>query len=202
MSIRPEDLAKRVLRREWQQLSADERHVIESVLAKTGVAREATALGDERRTLGERLADRIAMFGGSWTFILNFLVFLAVWAFLNTEILGPRREAFDPYPYIFLNLFLSMLAALQAPIIMMAQNRQTTRDRIDAQNDYRVNLSAELQIRAVHEKLDELRDTQWGALVQLQHDQIELLRALIEQRPAPPDVASRPNPQSDAPRTP
>lgn len=133
---------------------------------------------DGEQSFGERLADRMAAFGGSWTFILFFLAFLAAWAFLNTEVLGPRRSAFDPYPYIFLNLFLSMLAALQAPVIMMSQNRQAARDRIDAQNDYHVNLNAEMQIRDIHEKLDQLREERWEELLQLQREQLRMLELL------------------------
>ncbi|WP_230981095.1 DUF1003 domain-containing protein [Gemmatimonas groenlandica] len=131
-------------------------------------------------TLGQRLADRIAVFGGSWTFILLFLAFLLAWAVLNTEILGPRNQAFDPYPYIFLNLFLSMLAALQAPVIMMSQNRQSQRDRLHAANDYAVNLKAEIEIRELHEKLDALRERDWAALAAQQQQQIDMLTHLME----------------------
>ena len=178
MSVSPEALAKRVLRREWEHLNADERHVIDSVLQRLTVSRDVAALARERQTFGERLADRIADFGGSWTFILIFLGFLVAWTSLNVAVLGPMGRAFDPYPFIFLNLFLSMLAAIQAPVIMMSQKRQELRDRLDAQNDYRVNLNAELQIRAVHEKLDELRARQWDELLSLQREQLRLLAQL------------------------
>ena len=178
MSVSPETLAKRVLRREWEHLSADERHVIDAVLQRMTVSRDVAALVREHQTLGERLADRIADFGGSWRFILMFLGFLVAWTLLNAAVLGPRGHAFDPYPFIFLNLFLSMLAAIQAPVIMMSQKRQELRDRLDAQNDYRVNLNAELQIRAVHDKLDELRARQWNELLSLQQEQLRLLAAL------------------------
>jgi uncharacterized membrane protein len=112
----------------------------------------ATFLPPAPRTLGERMADRIAAFGGSWTFILLFLAVLAVWTLGNTELLGPRRAAFDPYPYVFLNLILSMLTALQAPVIMMSQNRGAERDRLNAATDYRVNVRAEHEVRRLHEK--------------------------------------------------
>ena len=182
MPSAPDELAKRYLRREWTHLNAEERHVISAVIDRVTVSRDATALSDETRTVGERMADRIAEFGGSWRFILLFLAFLVVWVVLNTAILGPRREAFDPYPYIFLNLFLSMIAALQAPVIMMSQNRQGARDRIDAQNDYRVNLHAEVQIHELHEKLDQLRTERWTELIEMQQEQIRLLMSLAEQR--------------------
>lgn len=182
MSTRAEELAKRFLHAEWEKLSQPERRVIEKVLGRLHVARNTNREFLDTRTLGERAADRIATFGGSWTFIIIFLVFLVVWALLNTEILGPRRLAFDPYPYIFLNLMLSMLAALQAPIIMMSQNRQAARDRLDAANDYEVNLKAEIEIRALHEKIDALREAEWAALVAQQQEQIRLLNRLVGER--------------------
>ncbi|QJR34171.1 DUF1003 domain-containing protein [Gemmatimonas groenlandica] len=144
------------------------------------VTQDILAVSQHNVTLGQRLADRIAVFGGSWTFILLFLAFLLAWAVLNTEILGPRNQAFDPYPYIFLNLFLSMLAALQAPVIMMSQNRQSQRDRLHAANDYAVNLKAEIEIRELHEKLDALRERDWAALAAQQQQQIDMLTHLME----------------------
>lgn len=143
------------------------------------IARDIVVESEANATLGQRLADGIALFGGSWTFILLLLAFLLFWAVLNTEILGPRNKAFDPYPYIFLNLFLSMLAALQAPVIMMSQNRQTVKDRLHAANDYEVNLKAKIEIRELHEKFDALRERDWEHLVQLQQRQIEMLTELL-----------------------
>lgn len=176
-------LAKRMLREQWHELSAKERSVIEGVLkriaAKEAISHDTNREFSESRTLGERLADGIASFGGSWTFILLFLSFLLTWAVLNTEVLGPRKQAFDPYPYIFLNLLLSMIAALQAPVIMMAQNRSAARDRMEAKNDYEVNLKSEVEIRALHDKVDELRDSQWAELVFMQQEQIRLLEQLL-----------------------
>lgn len=131
-------------------------------------------------TLGERLADRVAEFGGSWTFISLFAVFLLGWAVLNTELL--RSHAFDPYPYVFLNLVLSMLAAIQAPIILMSQNRQTARDRMTMIRDFEVNLKAEAAIGELHGRLDHLT---WQTLRDL--DQI---KQMLAQRPAPPDAAA------------
>ncbi|MBT2187821.1 DUF1003 domain-containing protein [Sphingobium nicotianae] len=113
---------------------------------------DVNELFDERSTFGERLADRVASIGGSWTFIIGFSVLLVAWAILNTVVLA--RHAFDPFPFIFLNLMLSMLAALQAPIIMMSQNRQAAKDRLDARMDYETNLRSEAQIANLHDKID------------------------------------------------
>jgi uncharacterized membrane protein len=124
----------------------------------------------------------VAIFGGSWTFIMLFGCCLLLWVALNSFILARRGGAFDPYPYILLNLFLSMIAALQAPVIMMSQNRQSAKDRLDAAHDYEVNLKAELEVRALHEKVDGLRDKQWMELVAMQQEQIRLLTQLLDER--------------------
>ena len=126
------------------------------------------------------MADKIAQFGGSWTFILSFLAVLAGWVVLNTILVAKRGSTFDPYPYILLNLFLSMLASLQAPVIMMSQNRQALKDRSDAAHDYEVNLKAEIEIRQLHEKLDDIREKRWEDLVQMQREQIEYLKAMVK----------------------
>lgn len=172
----------------WMPVTSEERLVVEAMAQHTPLARNIVRESAATDSVGARLADRVAAFGGSWTFILIFLAFLAAWTLLNTEILGPRREAFDPYPYIFLNLFLSMIAALQAPVIMMSQNRQGEKDRMHAANDYEVNLKAELEIRALHDKLDLLRTMDWQALVEQQHKQIELLTELVERRDGRPSA--------------
>ena len=114
--------------------------------------RDVNQVFDERLTFGERLADRVAAVGGSWSFIIAFGLFLVAWALLNTVVLV--GHAFDPFPFIFLNLMLSMLAALQAPIIMMSQNRQAAKDRLDARLDYETNIRAEAQIANLHDKID------------------------------------------------
>ncbi|OAN66908.1 DUF1003 domain-containing protein [Sphingomonas sp. TDK1] len=119
-----------------------------------GGARDLNTVFDERLTFGERLADRVAAVGGSWGFIIGFGVFLGAWALINTVVLA--AHAFDPFPFIFLNLMLSMLAALQAPIIMMSQNRQAAKDRLEARLDYETNLRAEAQIEELHAKIDSL----------------------------------------------
>ncbi len=132
------------------------------------------AEADASSTFGERVADRIASFGGSWTFILSFAGFLLVWILVNVIVLATR--AFDPYPFILLNLLLSCLAALQAPVIMMSQNRQESRDRRRAENDYKVNLKAELEIRHLHEKMDFLLHQHAMRLMEVQQTQLELMR--------------------------
>jgi uncharacterized membrane protein len=124
-------------------------------------------------TAGQRLADRVADFGGSWRFIILFAVVLFLWMAVNSVVLIIRP--FDPYPFIFLNLILSCLAAIQAPVIMMSQNRQETRDRLHAAHDYQVNLKAELEIRQLHQKLDHLLSHQWERLVDIQEMQMELM---------------------------
>jgi len=128
---------------------------------------------EKRWTFGERLADRIAEFGGSWTFLILFALFLLTWIVMNTFVLFAKP--LDPYPYIFLNLLLSCLAAVQAPIIMMSQNRQEDKDRIRSQHDYQVNLKSELEIRHLHEKIDHLITHQWERLLQIQELQLDLL---------------------------
>lgn len=146
-------MARRIFHAEWENLTPHEREVIEGVLHRISTPRDPNKAFDEGRTFGERASDTIAAFGGSWTFILIFFTTLIFWSVLNTEILGPLRKAFDPYPYVFLNLILSMLAAIQAPIIMMSQNRQADRDRMDAEIDHEVNVRAEMAIRNVDERL-------------------------------------------------
>lgn len=183
MPVAPQELAKRVLRQEWDHLSQKERAVVEHILGRLHGRHDPLATLHEERTLGERAADAIARFGGSWGFIGLFAVVLGAWTMLNLW-LGPR-EAFDPYPFIFLNLILSMLAAVQAPIIMMSQNRQAERDRVQASNDYEVNVRAELAIRMVHEKVDRLEQMIVEDLVATQREQLQIIRELAERRPGP-----------------
>lgn len=131
-------------------------------------------------TFGQRVADSIAEFGGSWTFILSFLGFLLVWIGINVFILATK--AFDPYPFILLNLILSCVAALQAPVIMMSQNRQETKDRLRSEHDYQVNLKAELEIQQLHEKVDHLILKQGQRLMEIQEVQVELMQQILEQQ--------------------
>ncbi len=135
---------------------------------------------DEKQRLGDRLSDMIASFGGSWKFILSFIAFLVVWIVANVWLLASRT--FDPYPFILLNLLLSCTAALQAPVIMMSQNRQETRDRRRAENDYKINLKAELEIRHLHEKVDYLLHQQATRLMEVQQIQLDLMRDLAQRR--------------------
>jgi uncharacterized membrane protein len=148
-----DDLARR-LENEFGSLEEGERAVLESIQSGAPVSRDAAALADQQSSVGERLSDKVAAVGGSWAFIGTFALMLVGWMFLNTEVLSHWGLAFDPYPYIFLNLMLSTVAAIQAPIIMMSQNRQSAKDRVAAQLDYRVNLRAELEILLLHEKID------------------------------------------------
>ncbi|MGB8315929.1 MAG: DUF1003 domain-containing protein [Aestuariivirga sp.] len=150
-------------------MTASERRVIERVAKRVAVARNINAEHDKNLTFGDRLADQVASFGGSWTFLIIFAVFIMAWVGLNAAMLV---QAFDPYPYILLNLFMSMLASIQAPVIMMSQNRQAIKDRLAAAHDYEVNLKAEIEIMALHEKLDEIRAT----------DLAELLKHMIAQK--------------------
>jgi len=165
-----------------EMLSDRERLIFERLSARRTISTNANQTFDERLTRGQRLADQVAEFGGSWTFIMLFAVVLALW--LGSNLLA-ASHAFDPYPFIFLNLILSMLAAVQAPVIMMSQNRHAAKDRIDAAHDYEVNLKAEIEIMALHDKLDEMRSTQLKALVEKQQEQIDLLTRLVMDRSGP-----------------
>ncbi|HRX90985.1 MAG TPA: DUF1003 domain-containing protein [Steroidobacteraceae bacterium] len=155
-------------------LGERERRVVSKFLKREPVARDVTIEQRERMTLGQRAADRIAAFGGSWAFMGLFAAVLLAWMLYNSE----NAKPFDPFPFILLNLVLSCLAAAQAPVILMSQNRQAEKDRINARLDYEVNLKAELEIIALHEKLDELRDRAWRHLLAMQERQLVLLEQL------------------------
>jgi uncharacterized membrane protein len=160
------------------ELTKLDEEVIES-LHRQEVISEAPEAGEEAAgTFGERLSDRIAAFGGSWTFILCFGGFMLLWILLNVVALANR--GFDPFPFILLNLILSCLAAMQAPVIMMSQNRQEVRDRRRAENDYKVNLKAELEIRHLHEKIDYLLHQQATRLIEIQQIQLEVMREVAQ----------------------
>ena len=173
---------RRLLEQERGELSDLDREVIESLRQHEIVAANVESEFDEQATLGGRIADKVASFGGSWKFILSFGAIIAVWMIINTVFLVVGR--FDPYPFILLNLVLSCLAALQAPVIMMSQNRQETKDRRRAESEYRVNLKAELEIRHLHEKIDHLLSHQWERMVEVQQVQLDLLDELSGSRPA------------------
>ncbi len=158
-------------------LDAAERRVLATTVDRSPVSRDVNETFEGEQTFGQRLADRVAAVGGSWTFILAFAAFLSAWTLLNLTL---GRGAFDPFPFIFLNLLLSMLAAIQAPFIMMSQNRQAAKDRINAAHDYEVNLKAEIEIMALHDKLDHLRVQQIEAILARQQEQLDLMRQLLE----------------------
>jgi uncharacterized membrane protein len=162
-------LAQRILDTGINDLTVRERKVIERAALRLSVSRNINIEYDTALSFGDRLADRIAAFGGSWSFILLFLAAISLWVATNTVLLVFSSQPFDPYPFILLNLFLSLVAAVQAPIIMMSQNRQSAKDRLQAAHDYEVNLKAEIEIMALHEKLDEIRNKDLAALIKAQH---------------------------------
>ncbi|MHA3775579.1 DUF1003 domain-containing protein [Verrucomicrobiota bacterium sgz303538] len=174
------EFVRELFEAEMGEVSRLEEDVLESLRQHELVTERLEMDTGEKRTLGDRLADKIATFGGSWTFILLFGGFLVVWIVLNGIWLANR--SFDPYPFILLNLVLSCIAAVQAPIIMMSQNRVEARDRLRSQSDYKVNLKAELEIRHINEKLDHLLCVNAERLLEIQQIQLELLRELTQNR--------------------
>lgn len=169
-----------LLQEEKGEITQIEQEVIESLREHDVLASNPDAEFDSDLTFGQRLADRIAAFGGSWTFLLLFGLFLLAWMAVNTVVLLARP--FDPYPFILLNLVLSSLAAVQAPLIMMSQNRKESRDRARATHDYQVNLKAELEIRQLHQKVDHLLSHQWERLVEIQDIQLDLINELRKRK--------------------
>lgn len=162
------------------ELSELEQAVLHSLQTHQTLAADVDSDYEENWTFGEKLADRIADFGGSWTFLIIFGLFIAAWIMINSLVLYWRPV--DPFPFILLNLLLSCLAAVQAPIIMMSQNRQEAKDRLRARNDYQVNLKAELEIRQLHEKIDHLLSHQWERMIEIQEVQLDLLNELRRPR--------------------
>lgn len=153
-----------------------EQEVINSIHESELLSKNPAKSYAEKFSFGDRIADKVAQFGGSWNFIITFFVVLLLWILLNGFILLNR--AFDPYPFILMNLILSCIAAIQAPIIMMSQNRQESKDRIRSENDYQVNLKAEIEIRTLHEKVDHLLLDQWSRLMKSQEIQLDMLQEL------------------------
>jgi uncharacterized membrane protein len=180
MNKKVDEISEKHFRKKYEQLGEREKKVARHLAERSHIARNVSQDFAEQLTFGQRLADNVAAFGGSWTFISIFGVVLVVWVLLNSFILITYNETFDPYPYILLNLVLSMLAAIQAPVILMSQNRQAYKDRLSAEHDYEVNLKAELEIMALHEKIDLLREKQWSELISIQQEQLSLLGQLIE----------------------
>jgi uncharacterized membrane protein len=156
-----------------RRLGDVERRVFSAFLRRRPITKDPAEVLEDL-TLGQRVADKVAEFGGSWKFISLFAAFMLGWILLNTNS-GPE---WDPYPFILLNLLLSCLAALQAPVIMMSQNRLATKDRLAAQQDYEVNLKSEMEVMSLHAKLDEAREIQWKVLLELQQSQMQILERL------------------------
>lgn len=154
-----------------------ERRVLERAARRRTIARDMSRHFDDTRSFGDRMADRVAAFGGSWAFIGAFALVLLLWTGGN---LALATRAFDPYPFIFLNLVLSMLAAIQAPIIMMSQNRQAEKDRLNAQHDYEVNLKAEIEILSLHDKIDRMRAEHLERILEQQRTEIEMLARALD----------------------
>ncbi|HXU46464.1 MAG TPA: DUF1003 domain-containing protein [Thermoanaerobaculia bacterium] len=169
-----------LLKEEIGELGDLEREVVEVLGNQSLLAANTQAEFDRSLSFGERIADRVARFGGSWAFILSFLFLLAAWIAVNSVL--AFRKPFDPFPFILLNLILSCVAALQAPVIMMSQNRQEAKDRLRAENDYQVNLKAELEIRMLSKSVDGLLHHQWRRLLEIQQIQIDLMEELARAR--------------------
>lgn len=169
-----EDLSKG----EMDDLVTLKKQVAESLIRQETLTTNTDKEFDAKATRGERVADKVASFGGSWTFITIFMVVLFGWMGINTAVM--MAKPFDPFPYIFLNLVLSCLAAIQAPVIMMSQNRGEARDRMRAENDYKVNLKAEIEIRSINEKIDKLISDQWKHLLEIQQIQMEMIEELTK----------------------
>ena len=176
------DIASTLLGSSYASLDERTRKVARHVAEHRHIARNLPEEFDAAPTRGARAADAVARFGGSWVFIGLFATTMIAWVILNSWVLARQGHGFDPYPYILLNLFLSMLAAIQAPIILMSQNRQSQKDRASAEHDYEVNLKAELEIMLLHDKLDLLRDGQWRELLAVQSQQMTLLQDLLRQQ--------------------
>jgi uncharacterized membrane protein len=160
------------------ELSHLESEVVNSIAANKLISDNIEVELDKKLTFGQRLSDRIADFGGSWTFIIFFFTALFIWIAINIFLL--TSKPFDPYPFILLNLILSCLASIQAPIIMMSQNRKESRDRLRSENDYKINLKAELEIRVIHEKLDHLVAHQNQKMLEIQEIQADFLEDIMK----------------------
>jgi len=179
-----------LLASEKGELTSLEEDVLSSIQDQELLSKNIETEFEQKWTLGERLADRIASFGGSWVFLICFGAFIAIWIGMNALVLF--RRPLDPYPFILLNLILSCLAAMQAPIIMMSQNRQEAKDRLRSQHDYQINLKAELEIRHLHDKMDHLLSHQWDRLAQIQEIQLDMLS----------EIGKKENKGKKAPRVP
>jgi len=173
-----ENYTEAVLTKQVGTLTESEKKVLSSLKERTTLSDKLDGEGQKGSTFGQRVADKVAAFGGSWTFIISFGAFLLIWIGLNFFWLA--NQGFDPYPFILLNLILSSLAALQAPVIMMSQNRQEEKDRGRAKKDYMVNLKSELEIRMLHEKLDHLIINQQQEILDMQKVQVDLMNDILK----------------------
>jgi uncharacterized membrane protein len=176
LNVYREKYISKFLQTEVEELSVLHKNVIKSLSNKSFVNKVEDKV--DNRTYGQVIADKVAAFGGSWTFIISFFVFIAIWIGSNVFLL--LNKGFDPYPFILLNLILSCIAALQAPVIMMSQNRQEEKDRERAKKDYMINLKSELEIRMLDEKLDHLIMHQQQELIEIQKVQIEMMNDILE----------------------
>ena len=176
MPVTRNDTARRFLAKELEKLSEQERDIVQRFISRGRVARNVAQEFDEHLTLGQRISDGVAEMMGSWRFIIVQSTLLALWVVLN---ISAYIHHWDPYPFILLNLALSFQAAYAAPIIMMSQNRQSDKDRMQSKNDYEVDMKAEMEIMQLHEKFNELRDSYWADLVRMQQQQIEMLERLV-----------------------
>ena len=183
---RPDEVSSTLLGRPYESLDERAKKVAQHVAVGRPISRDVTQDYDAGTTFGQRAADKVATFGGSWSFVGLFAAVMAAWVGVNAYLLMIRGRTFDSYPYILLNLFLSMLAAIQAPVILMSQNRHSERDRLNAEHDYEVNLKAEMDIRLLHEKIDQLREQQWGELLAIEKEQLEILSTLIQRKAISP----------------
>ena len=179
-AINKHSTAEKLFGSSYETMDERTQKVARHITERKHISTNLSQTFDKNVTFGQRAADAVARFGGSWAFIMLFAAVLIFWVILNSYILVYYSKAFDPYPYILLNLFLSMLASIQAPVILMSQNRQGEKDRLNAEHDYEVNLKAELEIMLLHEKVDLLREEQWSELIVIQKEQLKLLSHLIE----------------------
>lgn len=175
------DYLNEILTRELGDLDDLEKEVLTSISQSNILAEKIEDTFDEKLTLGEKIADQVATFGGSWKFIITFFVFILCWMGLN--VIWLQNKAYDPYPFILLNLILSCLAALQAPVIMMSQNRVEAKDRIRGEHDYKINLKSELEIQLLHKKIDHLLIHQNKRLLEMQRVQAEMMETLARSLP-------------------
>ncbi len=180
------------IEQEYDKISEMEKSLVTRIARRGRVSKLVHQEFEQQMTVGEHVADKVAQFGGSWRFIIIFGCILLTWMAINSFVLVHRP--FDPYPFILLNLVLSTLAALQAPVIMMSQNRQSIKDRMQATQDYEINLMAEIEIRDLHDKLDSLRYKQWHELWHIQQRQLELLEHLHKEVSHPDQKTTEPGP--------